>query len=51
MIVLAGRSFRMAVQSLVGELRGVLTDGVSITSSVPKTLGDVGAAMVATSVG
>jgi len=51
MIVLAGRSRRMAVQSLVGELRGVLTDsGVSITSSVPKTLGDVGAAMVATSV-
>ena len=51
MIVLAGRSRRMAVQSLVGELRGVIADsGVSITSSVPKTLGDVGAAMVATSV-
>jgi len=51
MIVLAGRSRRMAVQYLDGEFRSLITDsGVSISSSVPKTLGDVGAAMVATNV-
>ena len=51
MIVLAGRSRRMAVQSLYSEFNSLITEsGVSITSSVPKTLGDVGAALVATGV-
>lgn len=48
-IVLAGRSRRLAVESLSGELRK-LTAGSPIGSSVPKTLGDVGAALVATNV-
>lgn len=51
MIVLAGRSRRMAVESLHSEFRGLMTDsGSFISTSVPKTLGDVGAALVATSV-
>ena len=51
MIVLAGRSRRMAVQPLDGEFHSLIADsGVSISSSVPKTLGYVGAAMVATNV-
>jgi hypothetical protein len=51
MIVLIGRSRRMAVEALYGEFRALIADpGSSISSSLPKTLGDVGAAMVATSV-
>lgn len=51
MIVLAGRSRRLAVESLHQELRGLIIEsGSSISTSVPKTLGDVGAALVATSV-
>ncbi|KIM35156.1 hypothetical protein M413DRAFT_449865 [Hebeloma cylindrosporum] len=50
-IVLAGRSRRLAVESLSGELRKLTADIASpISSSVPKTLGDVGAALVATNV-
>jgi len=41
----------MAVESLYNELRTVITEsGSSISTSVPKTLGDVGAALVATNV-
>ena len=48
MIVLAGRSRRMAVESL-GEELGSLTSGSgSVTSTVPRTLGDVGAALALT---
>lgn len=50
LIVLAGRSRRMAVESLGAELRTLTSDGSSISSSVPKTLGDVGAALVAAGV-
>jgi len=51
MIVLAGRSRRMAVESLHSELHGLITEsGSLISTSVPKTLGDVGAALVATQV-
>ncbi|KAF8806126.1 hypothetical protein BYT27DRAFT_7224470 [Phlegmacium glaucopus] len=51
MIILAGRSRRMAVESLYGELRDLITEsGSSISTSVPKTLGDVGAALVANNV-
>jgi len=50
-IVLAGRSRRLAVESLSGELAKLIVDtGSPITSSVPKTLGDIGAALVATNV-
>lgn len=50
-IVLAGRSRRLAVESLSGELRKLTADTASsISSSVPKTLGDIGAALVATNV-
>lgn len=50
LIVLAGRSRRMAVESLNGELKKLVSDsGSPIGSTVPKTLGDVGAALVATS--
>jgi hypothetical protein len=50
-IVLAGRSRRLAVESLKGELTKLTADSASpITSSVPKTLGDIGAALVATNV-
>ena len=50
-IVLAGRSRRMAVESLYGELPSLITETQSsISTSVPKTLGDVGAALVATNV-
>ena len=47
-IVLCGRSRRMAVTPLGRELRRLIgeTHGVSVGSSVPKTLGDVGAALV-----
>jgi hypothetical protein len=52
MIVLAGRSRRMAVESLHSELCGLVTNdsGSSISAPVPKTLGDVGAALVLTNV-
>ncbi|KAG6872564.1 hypothetical protein C0995_008837 [Termitomyces sp. Mi166 len=47
-IVVAGRSRRMAVEAHAAELQKVITEaGASISSSVPKTLGDVGAALVA----
>ncbi|KAF8076796.1 Sodium/hydrogen exchanger family-domain-containing protein [Lyophyllum atratum] len=47
-IVVAGRSRRMAVESHKSELQEVITEaGASIGSSVPKTVGDVGAALVA----
>ncbi|KAG2013017.1 potassium:hydrogen antiporter [Coprinopsis cinerea AmutBmut pab1-1] len=48
-IVLAGRSRRMAVEPLGRELRRLISEtGSHIGSSVPKTLGDVGAALVVT---
>lgn len=48
LVVLAGRSRRMAVESHKVELQELITEqGSSIGSSVPKTLGDVGAALVA----
>ena len=51
LIVLVGRSRRMAVESLYGELPSLITETQSsISTSVPKTLGDVGAALVATNV-
>ena len=51
MIVLAGRSRRMAVESLHSELCGLVNDsGSSISAPVPKTLGDMGAALVLTNV-
>lgn len=51
LIVLVGRSRRMAVESLYRELGSLITEsGSSISTSVPKTLGDVGAALVATNV-
>ncbi|KDR84262.1 hypothetical protein GALMADRAFT_236968 [Galerina marginata CBS 339.88] len=51
LIVVAGRSRRLAAESLGGELRTLTSEGGSpMSSSVPKTLGDVGAALVATGV-
>ncbi|KAJ3517595.1 hypothetical protein NLJ89_g410 [Agrocybe chaxingu] len=51
LIVLAGRSRRLAVENLRGELRTLISEtGSSISSSVPKTLGDVGAGLVAAGV-
>ncbi|CAA7259372.1 unnamed protein product [Cyclocybe aegerita] len=51
LIVLAGRSRRLAVENLRGELRSLISEtGSSISSSVPKTLGDVGAGLVAAGV-
>ena len=48
MIVMVGRSRRMAVESHHNELQQLITEkGSSIGSAVPKTLGDVGAALVA----
>ena len=53
MIVLAGRSRRMAVESLHSELCGMMNGGgetggggTTIGAPVPKTLGDMGAAVV-----
>ena len=50
MIVLAGRSRRMAVESLHNELSGLMmsseSGGTTIGAPVPKTLGDMGAALV-----
>jgi len=50
LIVLAGRSRRMAVENLSNELREIVSGmpGSTLGSSVSKTLGDVGAALVAT---
>ncbi|PPQ94816.1 hypothetical protein CVT25_007453 [Psilocybe cyanescens] len=56
LIVLAGRSRRLAVELLRDELQSLAAEGgsgsaaTSTSSSVPKTLGDVGAALVATNV-
>ncbi|KAG6894565.1 hypothetical protein C0992_005588, partial [Termitomyces sp. T32_za158] len=48
LIVVSGRSRRMAVEAHAAELKTVITEaGASISSSVPKTLGDVGTALVA----
>ncbi|KAG6854452.1 hypothetical protein C0991_006531 [Blastosporella zonata] len=50
LIVVAGRSRRMAVESHASELQTLISDtGTSVSSMVPKTLGDVGAALVASS--
>ncbi|RDB16864.1 K(+)/H(+) antiporter 1 [Hypsizygus marmoreus] len=47
-IVVAGRSRRMAVESLKSELQQIITEsGASVVSSTSQTLGDVGAALVA----
>ena len=51
LIVLVGRSRRLAVESLEGELRNIMVKTSSaVGSSVQKTLGDVGAALVSTQV-
>lgn len=51
LITLIGRSRRLAVESLHLEFRKLTTEsGASVSSSLPKTLGDVGAALVATNV-
>ncbi|KAF9035924.1 cation/H+ exchanger [Panaeolus papilionaceus] len=50
LILFAGRSRRLAVENLKGELKSLITANAghsAMSSSVPKTLGDVGAAMVA----
>lgn len=46
-IVLAGRSRRMATESHSAELHHIISTSASVGSSVSKTLGDVGAALVA----
>ncbi|KAK1234326.1 K(+)/H(+) antiporter [Marasmius sp. AFHP31] len=48
-VVVCGRSRQMAVESLSGELSQIAsgTGGAALASSVSRTLGDVGAAMVA----
>lgn len=51
LIVFTGRSRRLAVESLGQELASTVSAlGMSISTSVPKTLGDVGAALVASDV-
>lgn len=58
MIVLAGRSRRMAVESLRSELYGLINESgggggssmMMMSAPVPKTLGDLGAALVLSSV-
>ncbi|KAG6861961.1 hypothetical protein C0995_009145 [Termitomyces sp. Mi166 len=46
-IVVAGRSRRMALESHAGELQQLIMErGTSMSSMVPKTLGDIGAALV-----
>ena len=48
-IVVAGRSRRLAVVSHQAELTQIITEsGSSLGSSIPRTLGDVGAALIAT---
>ncbi|KAF9000199.1 Sodium/hydrogen exchanger family-domain-containing protein [Cyathus striatus] len=50
-IIMTGRSRRMAVESHQNEFRQLITEvGSSVGSSVPRTLGDVGAALVASNV-
>lgn len=47
-IVITGRSRRMAAESHTSELQQIITEsGAPVGSSVSKTLGDVGAALVA----
>lgn len=51
LIVIAGRSRRLAVESLSAEYAAMTAQlGVPVSSSVPKTLGDVGAALVSSNV-
>ncbi|TFK25298.1 potassium:hydrogen antiporter [Coprinopsis marcescibilis] len=51
LIIIAGRSRRLAVEALGPELRQIISETHSpLGSSAPKTLGDVGAALVATGV-
>lgn len=51
MIIVAGRSRRLAVESLRLELKKLTTElGSSLSSSLPTTVGDIGAALVATNV-
>ncbi|PPQ74847.1 hypothetical protein CVT24_002905 [Panaeolus cyanescens] len=50
LIVLLGRSRRMAADNLESQLKEVVGVGGSMSSAVPKTLGDVGAAFVAAGV-
>lgn len=50
LIVLAGRSRRMAVESLTGELGRLMAETNTANSTVAKTLGDLGAALIATNV-
>ncbi|KAF8632310.1 hypothetical protein AX15_001934 [Amanita polypyramis BW_CC] len=51
LIIVLGRSRRMAIESHAAELREIITErGSSIGSSVAKTLGDVGASLVVMSV-
>lgn len=51
LIVFIGRSRRLAVEALGGELLALTAElGQTFSSSVPKTLGNVGAALVATNV-
>ncbi|KAJ7129154.1 potassium:hydrogen antiporter [Mycena epipterygia] len=48
LVVMIGRSRRMAVESHQAELQRLISsNGTSIGSAVPKTVGDVGAALVA----
>lgn len=49
LIALAGRSRRLAVESLNLEFRKLASE-LGVAGSLPKTLGDVGAALVATNV-
>ncbi|KAJ4479038.1 Sodium/hydrogen exchanger family-domain-containing protein [Lentinula aciculospora] len=50
-VAVLGRSRRMAVERLDGELRSIMSRrGAAMGSTVKKTLGDVGAALVATGV-
>lgn len=49
LVVVTGRSRRMVVESHSAELAKLMTEkGSNISSTVPKTLGDVGAAIIAT---
>lgn len=51
LIVIAGRSRRLAVESLSAEYSAMTAQlGAPVSSSVPKTLGDVGAALVSSNV-
>ena len=50
LIVFAGRSRRMAAENHQVELRDVLAEHTALTASVPRTLGDVAAALVSANV-